>query len=69
MESPILIENGYMESGEGRMRESYSVYCDDDFTPSPGMAIRKLKGAIFHKKAAIFNRHSLFIVCRASKFL
>ena len=43
MESPILMDNGYMETGEGRMRESYYVHCDDDFTPSPGMAAGDLE--------------------------
>jgi hypothetical protein len=36
MESPILIDNGYIEANEGSMRESYSVHCDESFTPSPG---------------------------------
>jgi hypothetical protein len=38
MDSPILIEDGYIDSSGGSMRESYSVHCDDGFTPSPGKA-------------------------------
>jgi hypothetical protein len=36
MDSPILIDNGYIEENKGSMRESYSVHCDESFTPSPG---------------------------------
>jgi hypothetical protein len=36
MDSPILIDNGYIEDNEGSMRESYSVHCDESFTPYPG---------------------------------